>query len=109
MPGLKFEVEQVRMDLLYAKSYLREHMPAAYERLLLEALVGDHSHFVSEEELVAQWAIFTPVLRALEREHLRPEVYGYGSRGPAAADELARRHGMSKFGGGLAPYVLPRR
>ena len=42
-------VWQVRMDLLYAKSYIMDQMPEAYERLLLEALVNDHSHFVSEE------------------------------------------------------------
>ena len=54
VPGLKFEVEQVRMDLLYSNSYMLEQMPEAYERLLLEALVNDHSHFVSQEELQAQ-------------------------------------------------------
>ena len=43
VPGLRFEVEQVRMDLLYSKSYILEQMPEAYERLLLEALVNDHS------------------------------------------------------------------
>jgi len=106
VPGLKFEVEQVRMDLLYAKSYLQAHMPEAYERLLLEALVADHSHFVSEEELRAQWRIFTPVLDELVNKKVEPEKYAYGSRGPAAADELARRYGMSKFGGGLTPYVF---
>ena len=51
-----------------------------------------------------QWAIFTPVLEALR--DVPPEVYAYGSRGPASADRLARRHGMSKFGGGLTPYVF---
>ena len=79
-------------------------MPEAYERLLLEALVGDHSHFVSEEELRAQWRIFTPVLHELVRKKVEPERYAYGSRGPASADDLAKRYGMSKFGGGLTPY-----
>ena len=107
VPGLKFEVEQVRMDLLYEKSYnMIEAMPEAYERLLLEALVNDHSHFVSEEELRAQWRIFTPVLEELVAKQVEPEVYAYGSRGPGSADQLARRHGMTKFGGGLTPYVF---
>ena len=48
VPGLKFQVEQVRMDLFYAQSYLAQHVPGAYERLLLEALVGNRSHFVSK-------------------------------------------------------------
>ena len=34
-----------------------------------------------------------------------PHRYAFGSRGPSGADALARRHGMSKFGGGLTPYV----
>jgi len=105
VPGLRFEVEQVRMDLLYAKSFMREHLPAAYERLLLEALVGDHSHFVSEQELEQQWQVFDQLLHDLKHSKLRPETYGFGSRGPKAADDLAKRHGMSKFGGGLTPYV----
>ena len=105
VPGLKFEVEQVRMDLFYARSYMG-YMPEAYERLLLEALVADHSHFVSEEELTAQWRIFTPVLHELESgAGPEPEIYPYGSRGPKGADQLAKRHGMTKFGGGLTPYV----
>lgn len=97
---------QVRMDLLYAKSYLLEQMPEAYERLLLEALVSDHSHFVSAEELSAQWRIFTPVLHELVAQKVEPAKYAYGSRGPSAADKLARRYGMTKFGGGLTPYVF---
>ena len=74
--------------------------------MLLEALVSDHSHFVSEEELTAQWRIFTPVLKQLVERKVEPEKYSYGSRGPRAQDELARRYGMSKFGGGLTPYVF---
>jgi glucose-6-phosphate 1-dehydrogenase len=105
VPGLKFEVEQVRMDLLYAKSFMREHLPAAYERLLLECLVGDHSHFVSPQELEAQWQVFDSLLHELRERRVRPETYAFGSRGPSGADALARRHGMSKFGGGLTPYV----
>jgi len=108
IPGLKFEVEQVRMDLLYAKSFMREHLPAAYERLLLEALVGDHSHFVSEQELEAQWQVFDALLHDLKQRRCKPESYAFGSRGPAGADALANRHGMSKFGGGLTPYVTLR-
>ena len=73
------------MDLLYAKSYLDKRLPEAYERLLLEALVNDHSHFVSQEELHAQWRIFTPVLDALVRERVEPEQYPYSTRAAGAA------------------------
>mmetsp|Transcript_10861 Transcript_10861/g.30140 ORF Transcript_10861/g.30140 Transcript_10861/m.30140 type:complete len:334 (+) Transcript_10861:1072-2073(+) len=110
VPGLRSdEVEQMRMDLLYsrlAKRHSRK-LPQAYERLLLEVLANDHSHFVSAEELEASWRIFTPALHQLEREQTKPHPYPFGSRGPPAADELARKYGMRKFGGGLTPYVHP--
>ena len=60
----------------------------------------------SAEELSAQWRIFTPVLHELVAQKVEPAKYAYGSRGPSAADKLARRYGMTKFGGGLTPYVF---
>jgi len=103
VPGFKFAVEQVRMDL-HRASCSEGRLPSAYERLVLEALAGDRSHFVSPEELQESWKIFTPALSFLANQ--TPEQYAYGGRGPAAADALARRYGMKKFGGGLSPYVL---
>ena len=45
-------------------------------------------------------------MHTLMGRRVKPVKYAYGSRGPAGADELARRYGMSKFGGGLTPYVF---
>lgn len=41
----------------------------------------------------AAWGIFTPLLKRLETEKPVPEPYAYGTRGPAAADQLAARLG----------------
>ena len=73
VPGLHFEVQQQRMDLLYSSKYFERKLPEAYERLLLEVLAADHSHFVSGEELVASWQIFTPALQALVATGRVPE------------------------------------
>ena len=105
VPGLHFEVQQQRMDLLYSSKFFERKLPEAYERLLLEVLAADHSHFVSGEELVASWQIFTPALQALHASRRVPEVYPFGSRGPPSADALAQKYGITKFGGGLTPYV----
>ena len=105
VPGLHFEVQQQRMDLLYSSKFFERKLPEAYERLLLEVLAADHSHFVSGEELVASWQIFTPALQALHASRRVPEVYPFGSRGPPSADALAHKYGITKFGGGLTPYV----
>ena len=107
VPGLKFQVQQMRMDLLYASKFSDggKPMPEAYERLLLEVLAADHSNFVSAHELQASWHIFTPILKELAEKQIKPEPYAYGSRGPPLADELAHRFGMTKFGGGITHYV----
>ena len=107
VPGLKFQVQQMRMDLLYSDKFNNESkpMPEAYERLLLEVLAADHSHFVSAAELDASWRIFTPILKQIAEQKIRPHPYPYGSRGPTAADSLAHKYGMSKFGGGITNYV----
>ena len=54
---------------------------------------------------VASWRIFTPALQALKARGVKPEPYAFGWRGPPAADDLAKRYGIKKFGGGLTPYV----
>ena len=38
VPGLHFEVQQMRMDLLYSSKFFQKKLPEAYERLLLEVL-----------------------------------------------------------------------
>jgi len=105
VPGLRFEVEQLRMDLLYKNVFSSHTLPQAYERLVLEVLANDHSHFVSADEIAASWRVLTPALHQLEAEKREPHPYPFGSRGPPQADELAKRYGMKKFGGGLTEYV----
>ena len=69
VPGLKFQVQQMRMDLLYANKFgdTSKPMPEAYERLMLEVLAADQSNFVSAQELDASWRIFTPALHELAK------------------------------------------
>ena len=84
----------------------RVHRPARNAHGVALPVPRARADFVSAEELAAQWRIFTPVLKELVARKVEPAQYAYGSRGPAAADKLARRYGMTKFGGGLTPYVF---
>jgi glucose-6-phosphate 1-dehydrogenase len=61
----------------------------AYERLLGEAIVGDPTLFVREDEVLAAWAIVEPALRAPAAVH----EYEPGSWGPPEADALIERDG----------------
>lgn len=69
------------MNLLYTPEESKD-MPDAYERLILEVLRGDATNFVSVQELDAAWAVFSPALHALKRDHQRPTIYPFGSNGP---------------------------
>ncbi len=71
----------------------------AYEEELLAVLQGDLSHFPSEEEVEAAWAIVDPVLRAWREGE--PEIYEEGSEGPASAQGLLEPgHRWLPLGGG---------
>lgn len=94
VPGLKLALEQTTLNLRYGAAF-DETIPEAYETLLLDAIRGDRSLFIRNDELQAAWDIFTPALHEIEARRLRPEPYDFGSEGPEAAEQLARRHGTT--------------
>lgn len=73
--------------------YNRE-IPDAYERLLLDAIEGERRLFIRSDELDAAWALFTPLLKELEKRKISPELYPYGSRGPIGAHYLAAKYNV---------------
>ncbi|GJP48220.1 hypothetical protein CLOM_g7489, partial [Closterium sp. NIES-68] len=93
VPGLDFRLDRSRLNLRYIDRYQHE-LPDAYERLLLDAMEGDKRLFIRSDELEAAWNIFTPLLQDLEKKHLAPELYPYGSRGPIGAHYLAAKHNV---------------
>mmetsp|Transcript_5907 Transcript_5907/g.10279 ORF Transcript_5907/g.10279 Transcript_5907/m.10279 type:complete len:572 (+) Transcript_5907:58-1773(+) len=96
-PGLEMEKVMSELDLTYPERYAGVHIPDAYERLILDAIRGDQQHFVRRDELRASWAIFTPLLHAIDKGTCAaPLPYPFGSRGPAAADDLVKDAGYTK-------------
>ncbi len=82
-PGPLVVEQGVRMDFSYGKSFKTE--PAeAYERLLHDALLGDHTLFIRQDETEFAWQALQPVLDQM------PEIklYPAGSEGPAEAQNL---------------------
>ena len=79
------------LDLKYVSTF-KEPIPEAYEALILDALRGDKSVFIRNDEVAAAWDIFTPALHELERRSVKPELYDFGGKGPAAAGALAARY-----------------
>lgn len=95
-PGLDTEPIISELDLDYSSRYPDTTIPDAYPKLILDAIRGDQQHFVRRDELRAAWAIFTPLLHAIDRGEVPIHAYPYGSRGPEEADELRTRVGWVK-------------
>lgn len=93
VPGLGMRLDHSNLNLHYAARYSKE-IPDAYERLLLDAIEGERRLFIRSDELDAAWALFTPVLKELEKKKTAPEYYPYGSRGPVGAHYLAARYNV---------------
>ena len=60
VPGSAMEVRDVNMDFAYGESFT-ESSPEAYERLLLDVLIGDPPLFPRQEEVELSWQILDPI------------------------------------------------
>jgi len=93
VPGTQMELRDVSMDFGYGATF-NEESPEAYERLILDALLGDAPLFPHQREVDLSWRILDPVI-----EHWSaggsPEGYRPGSWGPASAHELLARDGRT--------------
>lgn len=67
MPGAGFVVKQVSMDFRY-DSLSKSYLPDAYERLLLDAMLGDSTLYARSDALEASWKFIDPVLRHWKEE-----------------------------------------
>ena len=79
LPGLSMQTVSTELDLTYRRRFSDLKIPEAYESLILDALKGDHSNFVRDDELDASWRIFTPILHYLDSStDIVPMEYPYG-------------------------------
>ncbi|GHG28484.1 MULTISPECIES: glucose-6-phosphate dehydrogenase [Amycolatopsis] len=91
VPGTTMEVRDVTMDFGYGHAFT-ESSPEAYERLILDVLLGEPSLFPVNEEVELSWKILDPILDHWAKEGA-PEQYAPGTWGPASADEMLERTG----------------
>jgi glucose-6-phosphate 1-dehydrogenase len=93
VPGTSMEVRDVNMDFAYGESFT-ESSPEAYERLLLDVLIGDPPLFPRQEEVELSWEILDPI-EEFWATHGRPEQYRSGGYGPTSADQMMAREGRA--------------
>ena len=94
VPGQGMTIRPVHMDFSYGGA-LRSGLPEAYERLVLDCMLGDATLFTREDEVEEQWKLVDAIVGAWRRDKPPFPNYAAGSWGPAAADELLHRDGRS--------------
>ncbi|WP_033420214.1 glucose-6-phosphate dehydrogenase [Nesterenkonia alba] len=92
VPGTTMDVRDVDMDFSYGRSFTEES-PEAYERLILDVLLGEPPLFPRHREVELSWRICDPFIQHWESESAQPEPYAPGSWGPDSAHELLARDG----------------
>ncbi|EMD40697.1 glucose-6-P dehydrogenase [Gelatoporia subvermispora B] len=99
LPGLDMRAIPTEMDLTYKRRFADAKIHEAYESLILDALKGDHSNFVRDDELDVAWKIFTPILHWIEGRNgpsPKPVPYPYGSRGPKELEPFISKYGFRR-------------
>jgi glucose-6-phosphate 1-dehydrogenase len=91
VPGAGMQVRDVTMDFGYGHAFTEES-PEAYERLILDMLLGDPPLFPRHEEVELSWKILDPIEEFWAAAG-KPEQYAPGSWGPESAHEMMRRDG----------------
>ncbi len=93
VPGNQMEVRDVTMDFGYGRAFT-ESSPEAYERLILDVLLGDPPLFPRHEEVELSWQILDPV-EAFWDKQTSVEQYTAGTWGPEGADAMMHRDGRT--------------
>lgn len=94
VPGPEMVAHPVAMDFRYGTSF-GAAPPEAYERLLLDALVGDSTLFTRADEVERSWEWITALRDAWAGSPVEtPEPYEAGTWGPPSADRLIERDGF---------------
>jgi len=92
-PGEATNIRQVSMEFRYETSFGAEP-PEAYERLILDCILGDSTLFTRSDEVEAAWSLITPILQGWEAH---PEIktfpYESGTWGPSEADAFIQQDG----------------
>jgi glucose-6-phosphate 1-dehydrogenase len=94
VPGHSFRVRSATMEFSYGDTFAEES-PEAYERLLLDALVGDPTLFIRADEVEQCWRIVDPIVAHWDDSPARIPLYEANSWGPTEGEHLLVRDGRA--------------
>ncbi|WP_029069665.1 glucose-6-phosphate dehydrogenase [Jonesia quinghaiensis] len=93
VPGTQMEIRDVTMDFGYGHAFTQSS-PEAYERLILDVLLGDPPLFPRHEEVELSWQILDPITEYWAT-HGTPDAYRAGTWGPQSAEQMLSRDGRT--------------
>jgi glucose-6-phosphate 1-dehydrogenase len=97
IPGQSLRLESVNMDFMYGTAF-RQQSPDAYERLLLDCMLGDPTLFAREDEVEEAWRFCTAILdgwRAHPPDRIHGPNYEAGTWGPEESHAFMARDGRA--------------
>lgn len=81
-PGKGMEIEKRNLHFFYEEFYKREKILPEYERLLIDAFIGDQILFLSTKEILAYWEFIDPILKGWRKNYSPLKIYQPNSREP---------------------------
>jgi glucose-6-phosphate 1-dehydrogenase len=94
IPGQGMTIRTVHMDFHYGGAF-RTGMPEAYERLILDCMIGDQTLFTRADEIEEQWLLVDTIVAAWQRDRPSFPNYAAGTWGPPSARGLLERDGRA--------------
>jgi len=91
VPDLNFKLALSKLEQRYDQQFQDKRIPQPYERLILQCMQGNMTHFVREQEIDAAWKVFDKIL---DNESIPVVEYPRGSEGPQEAFDLAAKYGV---------------
>jgi len=93
-PGSKICMSTLNMNFSY-RDVFGVDVPGAYERLLLDCMLGDQTLFTRTDAVKATWQLLTPILQGWEEDGSVPYEYPAGAESFAEADSLMESDGRN--------------
>ena len=97
IPGIdgNIKLQQTKLDLSFSETFKKNRIFGGYEKLILEALRGNPTLFLSREEIEQAWTWVDSIQDAWAHNHTAPKPYPAGSWGPVASVALLARDGRA--------------
>ncbi|MBU3023062.1 glucose-6-phosphate dehydrogenase [Aestuariibacter sp. A3R04] len=101
VPGLtssgSMDLQKSKLDLSFSEAFGEERIPDAYEKLLLEVMLGNQALFVRRDEIEQAWSWVDSILDAWKQSNEPPEPYQAGTWGPVNSIGLLARENRSWY------------